>query len=273
MKKVFTGLMLLMFSFSITSHAGDGDKEMKNFRFGVTALPSINWYKPDNLKKYSNDGSVVRFGILLNGEYSFSGNFAFGFGLGLNGGGGKINFTGSSNNDTVHYYYNDDSGLIPLADTAGLNGKWEHFKLVDRTYRASYYIIPISLKMRTNEIGYMRYFFEPRLNIGIRNKVRSDDNVVSLKPGGQSSTQSDLDITKDMAVMRLSVTLSGGGEYYLSGSTALTFAIGYDYGLTNVVQKNSEHLLKTPYASSGAPKPIEQKFMQSGIVLSVGILF
>lgn len=274
MKKVFTGLMLLMFSVSVFAQDGD----VKNFRFGVTTLTSLNWYKPDNLKKFSNDGSVFRFGVLLNGEYSFSQNFAIGFGLGLGAGGGKIDFTGASKQDTVHYYYNDDKGMMTLADTAGLKGKFDHFRLISRKYNSSYYLIPISLKMRTNEIGYLRYFFEPRLNVGIRKKVRCNDDVLNLK-SNQSTTQTDLDITSDMSFMRLSVTLSAGGEYYLAGSTAVTFSLGYDYGLSNVVQKESDFLLKTPYASTSGtsttdpPKAIEQKFTQGGLVLAVGILF
>ncbi len=270
MKKYFILFLIATFSFPLFAQ----DKsEMKNFRFGVTALPGLYWYKPDNLKKFVNNGMVAKFGVLLNGEYSFSGNFALGFGLGIGSSGGKIDFTGSSKQDTVHYYYNDDNGILALGDTNGLKGKYEHFRLIDHKYNAIYFLIPISLKMRTNEIGYMRYFFEPRLNIGIRKKVRADDNVVSLK-SGQSSSQSNLDITKDMSLMRLSVTLSGGGEYYLSGSTAVVFSIGYEYGLTNVVPSTSKYLYKTPYASSSTtPAPIDQKFIQSGIVLSAGILF
>jgi Outer membrane protein beta-barrel domain len=271
MKKVFTFSFLLLFS--IILFAQDTKKDMKNFRFGGTVSPSLDWYKPDNLKKYANDGSVFRFGVLINGEYSFSGNFAIGFGLGLGSAGGKVNFTGSSTQDTVHYYSNDDKGILTLADTNGLKGKFDHFRLISRTYNGSYYLIPLSLKMRTNEIGFLRYFFEPRLNVGIRKKVRSNDKVANLK-SGQTTTQKALDITKDMSLLRLSVTLSAGGEYYVSGSTALTFSIGYDYGLSNVVQSSSDFLLKTPYASSsGTPKAIDQKFDQSGIVLSFGVLF
>jgi len=282
MKKVFTGLMLLTFSVSL--FAGDGDTDMKNFRFGGTILPSLNWYKPDNLKKFNKNGTVANFGILINGEYSFGSNFAVGFGLGLGSAGGKIDFNGPKN-DTVHYYYNDDNGMLAVEDTAGLKGKWEHFRLNDRKYKASYYMIPISLKMRTNEIGYMRYFFEPRLNIGIRKKVRADDNVQAITTTTATPTnsmgtlsshdpQEDLDITKDMGFMRLSVTLSAGAEYALSGSTALVFSIGYDYGLSNSVQKTSEFLLRTPYASnSTTPKAVDQKFTQSGLVMTVGILF
>ncbi len=273
MKKLFTISLLFLFSLSIFAQdAKSGD--MKNMRFGATILPGLFWYKPDNLLKFSNDGVVAKFGVLLNGEYSFSGNFAFGFGLGIGSSGGKIDFTGSSKQDTVHYYYNNDNGILSLADTNGLKGKYEHVRLIGRTYNASYFNIPLSLKMRTNEIGYMRYFFEPRLNIGIRKKVRANDNDISLKTGQSTQPPKGIDITKDMSFMRLSVSLSAGGEYYLSGSTALTFSIGYDYGLSNVVNGDSKYLLKTPYASSSTtPAPVQQKFTPGGIVLAVGILF
>ena len=270
MKKVFTISLLVLFSLPLFANdkKREGD-DMKNFRFGVTALPSFVSYKPDDLKKFSKEGATFRFGVLINAEYSFSGNFAIGFGLGLGSGGGKINFL-----DSVRYYVNDGE-IIPLKDGApdftGLTGKVDTFLLKTRTYKASYYIFPISLKMRTGEIGYMRYFIEPRFNIGIRKKVRADDDVVNWGSGSSNAIkQENLDITKDMAALKMSVTISGGGEYYLSGSTAFVFAIGYDYGLSNAVQSKSGNLLRT---KEGITKPLEQKFNQNGFIISLGILF
>ena len=267
MKKIFTLALLSFFSFSaFTQDAGGSD--MKNFRFGATGLPSIVSYKPDDLKKFAKGGSTFRFGVLINAEYSFSGNFAIGFGLGLGSQGGKINFL-----DSVNYFVNDVT-LLSLKDDGtpditGITGKIDTFMLKTRTYKGSYYILPISLKMRTNEIGYLRYFLEPRLNIGIRKKVRADDDVVTW--GSTSAVkQENLDITKDAAALKMSVTISAGGEYYLSGSTAFVFAIGYDYGLSNTVQSKSGNLLRT---KEGITKPLEQKFNQNGLVLSLGILF
>ena len=257
MKKLFT--ISLLFVFSIAVFAQDGD--MKNIRFGVTGLPSLMWYKPDDLKKFENKGSAARFGVLLNGEYSFSGNFAIGFGIGIGSTGGKVNFL-----DSTHYYVYDGD-IMPSANP---DTTWEHYMLNTREYKASYYNIPISLKMRTNEIGYMRYFFEPRFNIGIRNKVRADDQVV-VWSNNEEVTQENLDITKDMAFLRMSVILSAGGEYYLSGSTAFVFALGYEYGLSNSVQKNSDNLLRTKNGLT--PKPTEQHIVQSGLILSLGIRF
>jgi len=267
MKKVFTFSMLLLFSFGL--FAQEAKKDMKNFRFGGTITPSLDWYKPDNLKKFATNGTVTRFGVLINGEYSFSGNFALGFGVGINSGGGKMTFS-----DTAHYYFSDDA-IIKVSDT--VMGKYDHYKLNDRTYKASYYVLPVSIKMRTNEIGYMRYFFEPRLNVNLRKKVRANDDLTTLpKPGsstGQSVNQTDLDITKDMNFMRFSVTLSAGGEYYITGSTALVFSIGYDYGLSNAVQKTSEYLLRMQKTGGEYKSPVEQNFTQRGVVLTLGFLF
>lgn len=237
---------------------------MKNLRFGVSVLPALNWYKPADLKKYKNEGVVARLGVLLNGEYSFSGNFAFGFGIGITSAGGKISFLDSAS------YQIDDDKLLAWNSVATATSK--QYLLKTREYKASYFLLPISLKMRTNEIGYMRYFFEPRFNLGIRKNVRADDDVIDITSGSSASVvkQEDLNISDDMAPICMSVTLSGGGEYYLSGSTALVFAIGYQYGLSNTAQGKSENLLRK---KNNAYSQLEQKFAQNGIALTVGILF
>lgn len=267
MKKIF--FLTLLASFSLLSFAQESaSSEMKNFRFGVTGLPGFVSYKPDDLKKFSKGGTTFRFGVLINAEYSFSGNFALGFGIGLGSHGAKINFL-----DSVNYFVNDGA-LIELNDDGtpnftGITGKVDTFMLKTRTYKGSYYVLPISLKMRTNEIGYLRYFVEPRFNIGIRKKVRADDDVVAWG-STNAIKQENLDITSDAAAIKTSVTISAGGEYYLSGSTAFVFALGYDYGLSNTVQKKSGNLLRT---KDGVVKPLEQKFNQNGLILSLGILF
>ena len=276
MKKILALPLLVVFCSGLFAQSGD----IKNLRFGGTILPSLYWYSPDDVKKFEGDGANVHFGVLINAEYSFSQNFAIGFGIGLSGGGGSIKFS-----DTAHYYFNDDA-IIKLGDTNGLKAKYDHYKLNSRTYKATYYVLPISLKMRTNEIGHMRYFFQPGVNIGIRQKVRADDNLSTLSkkvpgngqlssPGfGQTASQTDLDISDDMALFTFSAVISAGAEYYLSGSTAVVFSLGYDYGLSNAVSGTSDYLFRTPYKSGGSDMhEIEQKFYQNGLILSIGILF
>ena len=260
MKKVFTFILLFLFSMRLFAQDTKGS-DLKNFRFGVTVLPALNWYKPTDPKKFKNEGMATRFGVLLNGEYSFSSNFAVGFGVGIASAGGKIGFL-----DSVRYAVDDDK-ILAWNATATTTSKY--YLLKTRDYKASYYLLPISLKMRTNEIGYMRYFFEPRFNIGIRKNIRSDD-VVNDWGSTNEVKQENLNINKDMAPLCMSVTLSGGGEYYLSGSTAFVFALGYQYGLSNAVKGTSDDLVRF---KNKLPNQLEQRVAQNGLVLSVGILF
>lgn len=259
MKKIFTLILVSVFSISLFAQEKEG--EMKNIRFGVTVLPALHWYKPADPKKFKSEGVAAGIGVLINAEYSLSGNFALGFGLGIGSAGGKISFM-----DSVRYALDDDKILLWNA-TATTTTKL--YKLNTREYKASYFLLPVSLKMRTNEIGYLRYFFEPRFILGIRKNIRADDEVYdwTTTSGGK---QENLNINKDMSPLSMSVTLSGGGEYYLSGSTAFVFALGYEYGLSNTVKGTSDYLLRT---KNGATTQLEQKFAQNGVVLSVGILF
>ena len=259
MKKLFTVSMLFLFSAAL--FAGDGGGDMKNMRFGVTVLPALNWYKPADPKKFKNEGMTTALGVLINGEYSFGSNFAIGFGIGITSAGGKISFL-----DSVQYSIDDDK-ILGWNSAPTTTSK--SYRLKTRDYKASYFLLPISLKMRTNEIGYMRYFFEPRLNIGIRKNVRADD-VVADWGAVNEVKQENLNINKDMSPLCMSVTLSGGGEYYVSGSTAIVFAIGYQYGLSNTVKGTSTNLVRI---KTGASQQLEQKFAQNGLVLSVGVLF
>ena len=264
MKKIFS--VLLLSAFSVSLFAQDKGSDLKNMRFGVTVLPALNWYKPADPKKFKNEGVAARLGVLLNGEYSFGSNFAIGFGLGITSAGGKISFL-----DSVRYGIDDDKVLDWNATATSTT---KYYKLNTRDYKASYFLVPFSLKMRTNEIGYLRYFFEPRFNLGIRKNVRADDDVTDWNSTNVVK-QENLNINKDMAPVCMSVTLSGGGEYYLSGSTAFVFALGYQYGLGNTVKGTSDYLERYKNVKStkpGSGQQLSEKFAQNGLVLSVGIL-
>ena len=270
MKKLFGFILLSVFSISL--FAQDKGSDLKNMRFGVTVLPALNWYKPADPKKFSSEGVVPKIGVLVNGEYSFGSNFAIGFGAGIASMGGKISFS-----DSVRYAIDDDK-ILGWKDTTKTS---KSYLLETREYKASYFLIPVSLKMRTNEIGYLRYFVEPRLNIGIRKNVRADDGVKDWRTDKVSKLE-DLNINTDMAPINLSVTISGGGEYYLSGSTAFVFALGFQYGLSNTVKGTSDYLerfknTKLPTnvnaGGAGTGAQLEEKFTQNGLVLSLGILF
>lgn len=257
-KKFFP--ILITSLFTIGAYAQEN--ELKNFRFGGDLVTSLSWYKPDNLKKFASGGVTPHLGGGLTAEFRLASNFAFNFGLQIVSDGGKVTFT-----DTASYYFSND-GFITISDTNGLMGKYEAYKLNERKYKATYFNIPFGIKMRTKEIGMMRYFLQIGFNTGIRKKVKVNDELTSLKTK-QSTSQTDLDNTKDMAILKFSANFYAGAEYYISGSTALVFGLGYDYGLSNIVQKKSEYLLR----NGNPPPPLEQKFNANAVQLHIGVLF
>ena len=96
---------------------------------GLTAAPGIAWLKPDT-EGLEGDGSKVAFSYGIIFDYNFTDNYALASGIEVAYNGGKI-----INRDT----------------STSLTGEITTFKL-------QYIEVPITLKMKTNEIGYITYF-------------------------------------------------------------------------------------------------------------------
>lgn len=254
MKKIVLFLTGLFIINCITAQDDDIDKK---WRFGISGAPSINWYQPDNEKKYESAGTVLKFGWGLDVERRLSKIVSIAFGAQFNYSGGMLNFK-----DTNYYYLNKDEELIEISkiDTSSQS----LFRLNKRTYNMTYVNIPFMFKMRTKEIGYMTYYGELGLNTGFKYKGRANDDVTL---NGNKVIKEDLDIEKDMNLIRMQVHIGGGAEYTISGSTALVFGLAYNLGVTNVVKKSSKHIFNTDGTA------IKQNAVPNNVQLKVGVLF
>ncbi|TFH36423.1 MAG: hypothetical protein E4G95_05760, partial [Bacteroidia bacterium] len=87
------------------------------------------------------------------------------------------------------------------------------------TYRTRHISIPIGLKLRTNQIGYLTYF----TNIGFdaRIMVGGKGNIPSNNIEGEN-------ITNELNWFNLGFHINVGLEYSLGGETALGFGLGYE---------------------------------------------
>jgi hypothetical protein len=115
----------------------------------------------------------------------------------------------------------------------------------------------------------MTYFGEFGLLAGIRLKSKTTDEVMQYTTGNPRSTLSDVDNTKDMNIMRMQLHIGGGFEYNLSGSTSVFAGLSFNYGFTNVMQKESEYLA----TNASTWTPFKQQATSNSVALSVGILF
>lgn len=249
----------------------------KKFRFGLKAAPSLNWYKPDNVKKFTSNGTSLKFGFGLMTEFRLSNTVYFTTGLELNYDGGKLNFL-----DSTYYALDKDKAFIEIkkegdyivpansADTSGLG-----YQLKNRKYNVTYVNIPLMFKMRTNEIGYIRYYGQFGVNAGIKTKARVDDETYLAAVANSPIVQEeDLDLDKDMNLFRFQLHIGLGGEYSLSGSTAFVFGLGYNLGFSNVIRKESRYLYNVETVNNNFIAEItKQNATAHNIVLNLGILF
>lgn len=209
------------------------DMQAQKWRFGLKASPSLAWLKVDT-KGIESDGSKLAFSWGFMAEYFFADNYALATGVDLGGYGGKLTVPGA--------------GVVN-----------------DQELRLSYIDLPISIKMRTNEIGYMRYFgqfgFTPGINIAAKADYESSG-------GGISVTKDDEDIKSDIVPVNVGLLIALGAEYGLSGNTSLVFSVSFHNGFVDV----SDFEIPDP-----TPTNLDQtkstKITTNAVRLNVGVLF
>ena len=248
------------------------------FRFGLKVAPSVNWLKPTNTKIFESDGVSLGFGGGLVMEYMIGDNFSFYSGLELQTEKGKINFAPNDNSDDVFYYM---SGNYTFNETTDVNGDYQaedtsayRIQLKNRVYKYSYVTIPVGIKMKTKEIGYMTYFGEFGLNLAFRTGTKVTDEVDYLGDNDAKAELSDISevpMDKDLQPIRVQLKFGLGAEYKVSEGTSLFGGLHYNLGFTNVVKGDSKYLVSAD--SQGLFKPLSQNFKAHAVQLTIGVLF
>lgn len=272
MKKAIFLFLALAFGGKYVLAQDGGENDLKNFRFGIKTVGMLTWYKPDDQKKFSSDGVTARGGYGLMTEFRLNKVAVIATGLQVDYDAGKLNML-----DTNFYYLSKDGELLSRADTAGKN--YTAYKLNSRLYKTTYITIPLTLKLKTGEIGYMTYYGQFGVNASFRLGSHADDAVTLtnrssgapyLTAGSGTASQDKLDNTSDMNLFKFALNIGGGAEWNLSGSTSLVFGINWYNGFSNVLKKDSKYLFRTYSNDFNATK---QNARSSAIALTVGVLF
>lgn len=217
MKKVYVlGLFLLMFGGS--AWAQDGSKG--SFRGGLKINPSFMWLKTEpelTGTKIENVGSYFGFSYGVFGDYYFAENYGISTELRIAHLGAEYNYT-------------------PLFDNSSSSP--EKVALINRNLDLQYVEIPVTLKMRTNEIGYMRYFGQFGFMPGINIKAKADD-VYTMRDNSILE-ENDKKVGKEVNPLALSLVIGAGVEYNLGGSTSLLGGLTFNNGFTNLINKKED---------------------------------
>ena len=184
----------------------------QNIHFGLKAAPSLAWLKPDN-KELSSNGTKIGFSYGIMTDFGFTDNYAFGTGVDVTYRGGSLTHT-----ETI------------LLDTLGNTAIQE----TTTDFRLQYIELPLTLKMKTNEIGYFTYFGQFGFAPGIRIQSKGD---IDVKIAGQTGTTTfeDEDLSDEINNLTLSMIIALGAEYNLGGRTSLVTAITFNNGFVDVL--------------------------------------
>lgn len=219
-------------------------------RFGVYAHPQLAWFSSEE-KTVTNDGVMFGFSAGLNIDKSIGDNenYFFSTGVLLNNTGGKLKYGTIADSSIVPHFHDGD------IDTTIPTGTGIEYKL-------KYLQIPLSLKFKTNEIGYMKYYMQlgltPQINIGAKGTA-SVNNI------------SDEKMDEEFNMFSMGYHIGGGFDYSLGGNTALTVAVIYTAGFTDIttdkaIETNEAKLLTSQFRE-------KDKIMLNSITLRVGLLF
>ncbi len=260
MKKIAFIILIFTLGFQSLIHA------QNDIRFGFQVSPNLTWIN-SNDNTINRDGSNIGLKLGVMGEYYFAERYAFtgGLGFAFGQGGNLVHETGGNffsksklNNPNLN-----EGGPMPLPDDVNLG------------YKIQYIEIPVGLKMRTDEIGYFRYFAEiPIFNLSFR--AQSRGSIL----GGQID-ETDLDINKDVTPINLGWGLGGGVEYSITSNAVL---IGGLYYHNSFIDMTDNDATKATFVDGG-DDPVDpsddnfdvvredSKVKMGSITLRIGVLF
>jgi hypothetical protein len=215
-----------------TTTPKDNNEESK-FRLGLRASPTFGWIKSDKNKIVTGNGVSLGFNWGLIADIKFADNYFFSTGL-----------------DVVH-------APIKMMHVSDLIDNKDTNTNVEFNYRTRYIGIPITLKLKTKEVNYMRYYgqfgIEPQFNILKNLQVSKGDYAGQDKAAPKDVVFKNYDA--NINFLRLGVVVGGGVEYSLGGKTALLGGITFNGGLTDISSEK------------------DLKIVNNYIAINLGVLF
>jgi len=260
-----SGLAVLFFS--------PNDAQSQGYHLGLQLAPNISMAEPRELSHEAIQ-SEAHFGYGFVFDAMFTDKYAIGTGVSVFYNGGI----------TQHLaFQEDENGLF--------------IEAVQLVQQQQYVEIPLTFKMRTNEIGYTTYFGQFGAGFGLN--VRSEGSqkttsfatldslgsvmeVVFSQPALEAAESEQVSMADRTRLFRPSMIIGLGAERRLTGSTALVFALRYNVGLRSqyedfgVLQSQAAESLVFEFDSTTGeelPVPIQMQGKTGQIELCFGLMF
>jgi hypothetical protein len=134
---------------------------------------------------------------------------------------------------------------------------------MNRKYVVKYIEIPLMLKMKTNEIGYITYFGQFGFGTSFNLSAKANDDFVYETTGdNETITNPDVDVKDDVRFLKESLIIGLGIEYSLGGTTSVIAGINFNNGFSNILKGKND-----------INSEIEEEAISNYLEINVGILF
>ncbi|MGB4297453.1 MAG: outer membrane beta-barrel protein, partial [Bacteroidales bacterium] len=151
------------------------------------------------------------------------------------------------------------SGKMKLSDTLfSYDNMTDKLSNINSIYKIQYLQIPITLKMRTNEINYFRYYMRVGGSLGLRIGTKYTEEISAQDNSFIFRTYDNEKANNRISLFRATFDIGAGIEYSLGGTTALLGEIYFNNGLTNSLKEY---------------KNIKYKSILNYLMFKIGILF
>jgi hypothetical protein len=250
--------------------------QTKAWKIALHVDPNISWLKPDN-NNITAGGSKLNFGYGISIDKMFTDNYSIATGLQILNAGGRLK------------YHREDIAQ----ETANNSMTYSSVSEITRVYKLKYLEIPMSLRLRTNEIGYITYWVQVGFGLGFNIKARGDEEIdhKSINIGTVDSPDwteagltvidetgdnalENVDINKQVRLFRTALIAGGGIEYNLSGDVSLVAGVIFNNAFSNVLRGDGVALSSgEPDIKDGKPQVFDMKAISNALSLQVGVLF
>ncbi len=223
----------------------EGLTKNPGFRMGVAFQTVFSWLNTDGGDTFvESTAPRVNIGYGLHTDFGLGtkGNYYFSTGIfALNTGG------------TLKYGYQDPDDLNFVAE---------------RTikYRFNYINIPLTMMLRTNEVGYTVYYARVGIDNGIKFKsLYNSEDVV-----GNTTISKEDETSPDYSVLyRAGLHIEAGAEFNLTGTTNVFVGVTWNNGLNNVF--STKALAINPEYTDISRKKITGN--SNAVMLNLGVYF